>query len=83
MESDILNGEEKYNVINDDEKDDNGIKEGNKNDGKVKEKELNENTASKNVSKSPLKTGMNLQRLILGLLLFVLLIEWWVYSNGV
>ena len=31
----------------------------------------------------PVKTGMNLQPIILWLIVIVLLIEWWVYTNGV
>lgn len=34
-------------------------------------------------SQKPLNTGMNLQGILLWIILLVLLIEWWVYSNGV
>jgi hypothetical protein len=44
----------------------------------------NTNTqASAEDGQKPVNTGMNLQSLLLWLIVIVLLIEWWVYTNGV
>lgn len=47
-----------------------------------RESALEEPSTEENQTK-PLKTGMNLQTIFVWLVLAVLLIEWWVYSNGI